>query len=149
MTNQQKQNDFISEAECSDISAVMTKKYSAFLGDRSFIISAEHLCDNKNGENPTLEYVYVKVLLKNQSESFYYPVEGRIPLTENQTKREATLFLFDYIDFYFEEYLMGDSDVYIPIDWTNFECEGFQFQLKGQVLNMELEKKADTLLTTN
>ena len=134
--------DFLSETEYRDIAKIMEKKYATFLQDRFFFITVTHEHDNKNNK----ESVWVTVLLKNTAETFYYPVEGRILLDQSLTKKEAALFLLDCIDTYFEEYLMGDEDTLIPIDWTEFEWEDKKFQLKGQVLNKALEQKADALL---
>lgn len=133
------QKDFFSEAECNKLSELMARKHQSFLNDRHFEIGVtlSHKPDA----------VCVKVLLRNKSGSFYYPVEARMTLDQDMTKEETGYFLIDYIDVYFEEYLADGGDVYLPIDWTDFECEGKTFQLKGQVFNLELEQKADELLS--
>jgi hypothetical protein len=61
------------------------------------------------------------------------------------SSRDAALFLVDYIDAYYEEYLR-DGETFLPIDWAEYESEGVVFQLKGQVLNLEAEKLADEIL---
>lgn len=135
-------NDFLTEIDYRDIAKMMEKKYAAFLRGRFFSITAAYVASAK--EKP--ESVYVTVLLRNKDETFYYPVEARMMLDGSLAKKEAALFLLDYIDVYFEEFLMGDEDTFIAIDWSDFEWEERKFQLKGQVLNNALEKEADNLL---
>jgi hypothetical protein len=115
----------------------MDKKYSLYLSGRTFKI--------KNWEAD--EGVYAEVTLANPDKTFVYPVVGRIKhKNEDMTVRQAALFLIDYIDTYFEEYWQEDEDLYIPIDWTNFEYDAVDFQLRGQVLNEKVESMADELL---
>ena len=51
----------------------------------------------------------------------------------------------DYIDLYFEDYLKNDS-ILLQLDWGDHLFEGETFQLKGQVMNQEIERLADSLL---
>jgi hypothetical protein len=128
--------EFISVKECSALSNLMEKKYASFLSQRSF--ETEVTKDARG--------VYAKVTLKNATGSYFYPVEGRIAhLDHDMSARDAGLFLLDYIDAYFEEYFR-EGDVYLPIDWSNYEHDGVPLQLKGQILNLEAERLADELL---
>lgn len=127
----------ISVEECLQLSQVMGKKYASALKDRNFFIKTQGMADG----------VMLTVILRNHSGSFHYPVEGRMKLgTEGLNSRDAALFLLDYIDQYFEEYLTRDPDTFLPIDWTDYELEGRHFQIRGQIANLELEKLADEIL---
>lgn len=131
--------EFISEQECSDIASLMGKKYADALKARFFEV---RITDDKTG-------VYAQVVLRNKSGSFFYPVDGRLNYAEqNLGRREAGLMLLDYIDLYFEEYLR-DQDTFLPIDWADYDCDGVNLQLKGQILNLEIEKMADEFLSAH
>ena len=91
-----------------------------------------------------------KVLLKKEDESFYYPVETQINLAEEGlSQKEAALFLFDYIDYYFDEYFKEDERIYLNIDWKKIQFDSKSFQIKGQILNLKQEKAAENLLNKN
>lgn len=129
--------DFVTTTECTEIATLMGRKYSTFLKQRFF-----EVVTTKDSHG-----VYAKITLQNQSGSFYYPVEGRMAhLDHDMSARDASLFLFDYIDAYFAEYFREDGDMYLPIDWADYDSEGVPFQLKGQILNLEVERMADELL---
>ncbi len=131
----------LAEEEAKKIATTMTKKYEAYLKDRQFYVETNHQ-DNIVG---------VKVLLRNTNESFYYPVEGRVDLVgeELANKREAALFLIDFIDLYFTDYFDEDEALYLPIDWSGFEYDAVNFQLRGQILNLHVERMADALLAAD
>ena len=127
-----------SEEEILEINDILNKKYNSVLLD---------------GKEFKVSYVYefniltVTVLLSNPDQSFYYPVQARVqPQKQDLALIEAFYFLLDYIDLYFEEYLYEDENLFIPIDWTNFEYDAVSFQLKGQILNLKLENEADILI---
>ena len=125
----------LSEEECRFLSSIMNKKYSGKIGDRSFELSSDA---DENG-------IYAEVLLRNVSGTFYYPVEGRISTADHEMSvRDASIFLVDYIDCYFEEFLKDET--YLPIDWSAYECEGVRIELRGQIINRKLEAMADELL---
>lgn len=129
---------FLGREELSDIEALMGEKYAHYLDGRSFHVAAEHQGDS----------VYVTVTLKNDEESFFYPVEARIKHeAEDMKPSEAALFLIDYIDAYFEEYLTENEDLFIPIDWTAHQYLASNFQIRGQVRNLKIERMADDLLS--
>lgn len=133
-----KKADFIAKSECSALAEVMNRKYGAFLRDGYSFSLSTRLEDN---------IVHVKVLLVNGDCSFYYPVEARIDCVENELEsRKAALFLMDYIDVYFEEYLTESDNILLPIDWTDHEYEANYFQIKGQIFNKKVDQMADELL---
>jgi hypothetical protein len=128
---------FVTAAECDDVAQMMGRKYTRFMNERYFEATMR-----RDGRG-----VYAKVTLRNQSGSYYYPVEGRLAHAEHEmSDRDAAFFLLDYIDSYFDEYFRGDGGVYLPIDWADYEWEGVPLQLKGQILNLEIERMADDLL---
>jgi hypothetical protein len=113
---------------------LLTRKYRSYIGGKFFTVNAE----------PHMGGVAVSVILRNQSRSYFYPVEARIRHGEaNLTETEAALFLVDYIDVYFDEFFRAGGEVYLPIDWADFTYGGKTFQLRGQILNLELEQMAD------
>lgn len=130
--------EFVTEAECRDISSLMERKYATFMKQRSFETMVR-----KDGNG-----VYAKITLRNPSGSFYYPVEARIAhIDHDMSNHDAGLFLLDYIDAYFAEYFRENGEVYLPIDWADYESDGIPMQLKGQILNLEVERMADELLS--
>jgi hypothetical protein len=130
--------DFLTNDECVELAETMVKKYRIAMKDRSFAIHA--LVKDKG--------TYVTVLLANADGSYHYPVEGRLLHgAEEMEPREAALFLLDYIDAYFEEYLYEeDEQLYLPIDWTDHEYDAVNFQIRGQIINKKLETLADQWL---
>ncbi len=132
------QDEFVSQELCDELAASMNSKYRLALGERRFSLSAE-----VRGRG-----VFVKVLLSNPDKSFYYPVEARVLYEKEEMKSgEAALFLFDYIDTYFEEFLLEeDEQLYLSIDWSDHQYEAIEFQVRGQILNLKLEEAADEWL---
>ncbi len=131
---------FLSAEECDHLASLMERKYGNSLMQRSFSIAVRQ--DSRG--------VYATVTLQNQSGSFYYPVEGRVAdLDHDMAPRDAVLFLLDYIDAYFDEFFQENGEVYLPIDWAEYEADGVPLQLKGQILNLEAERLADRLLGTS
>lgn len=127
---------FVTPEERTELALMLSRKYGAALNQRYFEVD---LKSDGNG-------VYAKVTLRDKSGSFYYPVEGRIAHEDHSmSNREAALFLVDYIDAYYEEYLR-DGETFLPIDWAEYEADGVVFQLKGQVMNLEAERLADEFL---
>ncbi len=128
---------FLTRDECNQLASQLGKKYAAYLNDRYFLVEAR---DDSSG-------VYVTVTLRNQSASYVYPVESRLAHSSHDlSRRDGALLLADYIDEYFSEFFREAGDCYLPIDWAEFEWEGIPFQLKGQILNLEVEALADEWL---
>jgi len=128
----------ITEQERSALAEAMNSKYRLARGERQFEVEV-----TRKGKG-----VYVMVLLANADQSFYYPVEARI-IWENQdlTAHKAALFLVDYIDIYFEEFLLEeDEQMYVPIDWADHQYDAIDFQIRGQIRNRKLENQADEWL---
>lgn len=127
----------MSVEELLRLSQLMNKKYGGLIRDRSFSCHA-----SRNGD-----VIEATVTLANKDRSYCYPVEGRLMLSSNSLEPvAAALFLIDYIDVYFDEYLRDGGDALLPIDWADFEHDGVGLQVRGQVLNLKLEAEADRLL---
>jgi hypothetical protein len=132
--------ELLSQEEMNALADQMNKKYGNYVGNRSFKVE----CDIGPSE------AHATVVLSNSDESFYYPVEARLNyIDEEMSKRSAALFLIDYIDVYFEEYLTEDEQIFLNIDWTKHEYEAVNFEIKGQILNLKLERLADELLKSS
>lgn len=128
---------FISAEECVKLALLMNNKFASLIGQRSFEASIKK---DERG-------VYAKIILRNRDGSFFYPVEARVLHDEHElTPRDAGLLLFDYMGAYFEEYLKEGGDIYLPIDWADYDCDGVALQMRGQILNLAVEKMADELL---
>lgn len=112
----------------------LERKYGTWLGKRYFELDS-HL----DGA-----VLYLKITLKTADKSFVYPIEGRMAYTDQDLKiDEARNFLLDFMDSYIEEYLSGGEETYLTIDWSNYDCDGIELQLRGQILNENLEELAD------
>jgi hypothetical protein len=121
-----------------EVANLFEKKYGTWLGQRFFEVTSA----------TQSAVVTVKVTLRNADKSFFYPIEGRIQFEDQDMKvDDARNFLLNYIDAYIEEFLTGGEETYLPIDWANYDCEGLELQLRGQILNIKLEEQADQLLS--
>lgn len=126
-----------SPVELANIENMLNLRFARWRKERRFHVEV----------NAKADVLEVTVLLANPDRSYYYPVEARIlPRVQNVHPKQAMSFLVEYLEAYFEEYFAGDEDVYLPIDWTNYDYEGIEFQLRGQVKNLLLESLADKLL---
>jgi hypothetical protein len=136
--SQEQESDFLNQDDCDALAKAMESKYAMALKGRNFKVEAE-----VKGRG-----VFVKVILSNQDRSYYYPVEARVLYEKEELQRgEAALFLLDYIDTYFDEYLTQENEeIYLPIDWADFQYEAIDFQMRGQILNLKLEELAEQLL---
>lgn len=136
--NQEQNTDFLNQDDCEALAKAMESKYAMALKGRNFKVEAE-----VKGRG-----VFVKVILANQDKSYYYPVEARVLYEKEEMQRgEAALFLLDYIDAYFDDYLTQENEeVYLPIDWADFQYEAIDFQMRGQILNLKLEELAEEFL---
>lgn len=127
----------LDKAEYQILASAMEDKYTIYLDERKFHIEAA-----EDGQG-----IRVKTALSNKDESYHYPVEARMMhVKENLEPRKAVLFLINYIDGYFEDYLTELESTYLRIDWSDVEYEGVDFQIKGQVVNRKVEMMADKLL---
>ena len=129
---------FLTQEELNELAEAMDDKYRIGLNGRSFAVEAK-----VEGIG-----VLVKVTLEHPEKTFVYPAEARIDFKkEEMTANEAALFLIDYIDTYFEEFLLEeDEELYLPIDWAKHTYEAVEFEVKGQIKNEKLEDMADDLL---
>lgn len=133
--------EFVNNEDLEGLAKAMESKYAMALKGRTFRMEAE-----VKGRG-----VFVKVILSNQDRSFYYPVEARVLYEKEELQKgKAALFLIDYIDSYFEEYLTQENEeIYLPIDWADFQYEAVDFQMRGQILNMKLEELAEEFLKSD
>ncbi|MBP9708377.1 MAG: hypothetical protein KBD78_12090 [Oligoflexales bacterium] len=120
-----------------EVANIFESNYFNNLKDRFF--SAEmNLIDNM---------LQVTITLKNQDESFFYPVTARMNINGQEiTVENARQLLIEFIDAYFEEFFREGEQVYLPIEWGAFELNGYALQAKGQILNNKLERLADEWL---
>jgi hypothetical protein len=119
------------------LSTLLDRKYAGSIGVRYFDVE----CSKDD------ETVYLKVTLRDAKGSYVYPVEARMNYKDQDlSMTEARDFLLDYVDAYFEEYLDGE-ETYLTIDWSNYDCDGYDLQMKGQILNAHLEYAADELIS--
>jgi len=128
----------ITPAENTEITNALQRKYAAFTGNRKFTLECE----------VDVHSISLTLTLKSDDETFFYPVEGRIAWREEGlSQKAATGVLLDVMDNYFQEYLVNDGEVFLPVDWHEYEsAEGQKLQLRGQIRNLKLEKMADDLL---
>jgi hypothetical protein len=125
------------EEKNHDLASLLEKKYAQWLGQRFFEVFS----------TAQSSVVHVKVTIRSADKSFFYPIEGRINYEDQDLKaQEARDLVLDYIDAYIEEFLTGGEETYLPIDWANYDCEGLELQLRGQILNVKLEELADQLM---
>ncbi|MEY4630237.1 MAG: hypothetical protein RIQ81_357 [Pseudomonadota bacterium] len=131
------QKQWLTSEDCAVLASGMNKKYSPFTGERFFEFQS-------GGDTGVMEVI---ATLRNKDGSFFYPVETRIDFKDQGVSEEnARAVLVDMIDQYFQEYLLNDGEVYLPIDWADYEMDGLRLQMRGQVRNLVLEKMADDLL---
>lgn len=116
------------------LAEMLERKYGAWLGKRYFEVDG-HL------DGPTL---YLKITLKSADRSYVYPIEGRMMFADQDMKLDqARDFLLDFMDAYLQEYLSGGEETYLTIDWSTYDCDGVELQLRGQIFNEKLEELAD------
>ena len=124
-----------------DLETIMNTRYAAHLGLRRFHM--ETRIEKDAG--------FASVTLRDGEGDFHYPVEARMALVKDSelTPFEALSLLVDYIDLYFEEYFREDENTFLPIDWSTYSFEGYELQMKGQVMNQRLESMGDSLMKAN
>jgi hypothetical protein len=110
-------------------------KYGSYLKDRRFYVRSAASQDTLG----------VTALLKNQDDSFYYPVTARMEMGTIPPDEGCAL-LLDFLDSYFESYFHEDEDIYLTLDWTPYSWEGVSLEAKGQIQNLKLERMADAIL---
>ena len=130
----------LTQLEIHGLAEAMEKKYNIYLDGRRFSIEAPQIEDG----------VMVRTKLSSDDLSYVYPVEARMAHKEEDLEpRKALLFLIDFVDAYFEDFLTSMESVYLPIDWADMSYEGIKFQIKGQILNKKAEDMADALLAAD
>lgn len=120
-----------------EVERTLNSLFGVWLKDRSVHVSASS--DGKTA--------FVHVLIKNNKQTFYYPIEARADLQNiKHPAKDVSLVILDFIASYMEEFFKEDENVYLPIDWTDYHVEGLDFQVKGQVQNRHIEDMADQIL---
>ncbi len=128
---------FMTQEQTKTISTMLERKYGGNLGERFFEVETQR--EDK--------VISIKVTLQNSDKTFYYPVEARISIEDQDlTISEARDLLLDYVDAYFEEFLMNQGEVFLPIDWTTYDCDGIDLQMRGQIVNQKFEDIASALI---
>jgi hypothetical protein len=116
------------------LAEMLERKYGSWLDKRYFEVDG-HL------DGPSL---YLKITLKTADRSYVYPIEGRMNFADQDMKvDEARDFLLDFMDAYVQEYLSGGEETFLTIDWSTYDCDGIELQLRGQIFNENLEALAD------
>lgn len=127
----------LSKEQSKILAGILDRKYGSHLGNRYFDVESR----NEGA------VVLIKVTLRDAKGTFLYPVEARMNTEEQDLSvSEARDLMLDYIDAYFEEFLSSGEDTYLTIDWSDYECDGFDLQMRGQIFNEHLDKLADDLL---
>ncbi len=113
-------------------------KHSTYLNDEKFEMIAAF---NK-------EQIQIKMSLKKNDESIVYPVEA-VCIYENYahiSKQGIAQIILDYLDHYWSEYFREERDLFLPLDWSPYECEQVLFYMRGFIRDLNSEMKADFLL---
>ncbi len=121
----------------NDTKIALERKYAIYLKDRFFEI--------ETSEDEVFHFV--KVILRNESKKYFYPVECRVKKKVDLSPTTVLPILIDFIDGYFQEFFSEEESVFIPIDWTPYEYEGIIFEMRGQIFNLWAEEAADQILS--
>ena len=129
----------ITKAEAEEIAQLMQQRHQSHLNEGEYFEVSGYR---------SLGEVYTQVILRNVEESLYYPVECQIDLLRSDIEGplEAMYLLLDFQDYYFSRYLSEDRDVYLAIDWAEYQFEDHVIVARGQIFNRKLEQIADRLL---
>ena len=126
----------MSKMECQQIVEALQERHGAYLKeDEWFEVSGRR----------SPQEVQITMTLRNRDESLYYPVEGKIDVEANRLTGPiaAQFLLLDFQDNYFYRFLREERDVYLPIDWAEFQSDQYQLYARGQIFNRRLETLAD------
>ena len=128
----------MSQEQAKSLASAMDRKYGAWLGPRYFEVESQ-------SDSSKLE---ITVTVRDAKGTFVYPIEARILYQDQDLKlSEARDLLLDYIDAYIEEFLTGGEATTLTIDWSDYECDGIDLQMRGQIQNNFLEQIADDLIS--
>ncbi len=125
------------EKVIASVQELMAKKYLPFLNQERFMVEAGQDSDQ----------VQLRVTLLRTDGTIAYPVECVYSYSESDRPdaSEIGFLMLDYIDVYWNEYLSGGRETFIPLDWAKHSCEGESFFIRGFVRNLDLEEQAETL----
>lgn len=129
----------ISEFEAQRIAQLLMQRHAAHLADDEWLEVEGYR---------SKEEVYTCMILRNEDESLFYPVECRMDLTRNPVAGPiaAQDVLLDFQDQYFEQFFQENRDLYLTIDWSDLEFAQYTIQAKGQILNKKLDDLTDQFL---
>jgi hypothetical protein len=117
---------------------LMCSRHSLYLEDEIFEL--------KSGFNQ--EQLQIEICLKKNDTSVIYPIEIVCIHQDypDLKMEEILLSIIDYIDLYWTEYFNSERNIYVPLDWSEYQFEGVTFFLRGFIRNLSLEKQADFFL---
>ncbi len=117
---------------------VMKAKHSLYLDNECFEI--------KTGFYK--EQIQIEICLTKVDRSIVYPIEVICVYEDFPHLKLNEIFhvILDYIDLYWAEYFNHERNLFVPLDWSQYECEGLTFFLRGFIRNLVLEKQADSFL---
>lgn len=123
---------------CDAASDQFNATFRSVRGDRIFKVTA---CSDGH-------WLSVQVLLSNPKETFYYPVQAKLMCHSSLDDQLVSPFsiLLKACKSYYEEFLQGDEEVYLPIDWAPYGIDDHEIFMRGQIQNLALEKEADRWL---
>lgn len=128
-----------SDETVEKIETLLQRKYQAFLENEFFEIEV--------GANKF--QVQLRTTLVGKDGKVTYPVESvhMLDLTSEDapSAEEVAELMLDYLDVYWNEYLTGGRETFVPLDWSKYTCEGVDFYMRGFVREVGLEKQADEL----
>ncbi len=123
-----------------------SQKIIDLLKTKHAVYLVNEIFELETGYNKDL--IQIKISLKKEDESVVYPIEI-ICVHDNETQlkvQETTQIIVDYIDLYWSEFFQEERNLFVPLDWSSYHCEGVNFFLRGFIRNLTLEKHADLLL---
>ena len=127
----------MSAEQSRSLSDMLDRKFGTWLGARYFEVKSQ----------ADASVLQLTITMRDAKGAFVYPIESRIAYQDQDLKiNEARDLLLDYVGAYLEEFLTGGESILLTIDWSEYECDGIDLQMRGQILNMNLEQMADDLL---
>lgn len=116
---------------------LLNERFRSFLNNEEFEIRTGY-------EKDRFE---MQAILKSKDKSFFYPVEiVCVNLPSNNSFEVVCQKMFEYLNFYWEDYFKNARDVYFTIDWSKHEHSDLVFYIRGAVRNLVSETLADEFL---
>ncbi|MCB9643062.1 MAG: hypothetical protein H6728_08310 [Myxococcales bacterium] len=129
----------ITATEAEEIAHLMSQRHQVYLQDGEYFEVSGY---RSRGE------VYTQVILRNEDESFYYPVECQLEVVSSGVNNpmDAQFLLLDFQDYYFGRFLSEGRDVFLTIDWSEYQFDEYLLLARGQIFNRKLDRLADEWL---